>query len=575
MPPGPASREDRAQDRAQDQAWLRIQAYAARRTTLPIAALGLAATAAAILQAWCIATLVAPLLTGDPPTSPALWATLFAAAALARAALGLLSDRRAVEAGSTARRRLRTGFLVAAFTAGPYGPSASGATGLTTAIDRIEALDPYFARWMPTAALAIASPVLVLLAITLVDPSAAGILALGGLAVPIGMAVAGIGAAVASAQQFAALTRLQSRFLDRIRGIATIVLAGQTGPETARLQAAATDLRRRTMRVLRVAFLSSAVLDAAAAATLVILALRAGSAWRSGTIDLVAAIFTLVLVAEFFAPLRAFAAAYQDSIQAAAAAAALRPTAPPAAPSAAPPAILPAEIRTIEARGIAIAFENVAYTWDPARGPALQNLTFRVPPNETAILVGPSGAGKSTVLELLLGFIHPQAGRITLNGMDLATITPAALSRITAWIGQRPVLFAGTVRDNIAFGRNDASTQAIAEAARAAGLDPVLATLPGGLETRIGDGGYGLSGGQAQRVAIARAFLRQAPLLLLDEPTAHLDPATEADVLDSLRRLAIGRTVLMTAHSSAARTLGGRIVTLDAGSLAPGTQSVA
>ena len=568
------------EQRRQDRIWLRDQGRTARRTTLPIAALGLAATAAAILQAWCIAQLAAPLLAAhllsgappsQPPPSPWLWATLFALAALTRAALGLCADAQAFQAGATARRRLRTAFLVAAFAAGPYGPAASGAGGLTTTIDRIEALGPYFARWLPTAALAVASPLLVLLAILPVDPTAAAILALGGLAVPLGMAVAGLGAAVASAQQFEALSRLQSRFLDRIRGIATIVLAGQAGPEAARLQSAATDLRRRTMRVLRVAFLSSAVLDAAAAVTLIALALRAAAAWRAGTLDLATATFTLVLVAEFFAPLRAFAAAYQDSIQAAAAAAALRPA--PTTPITAPPPS-PA-IRTIAAHGVTLAFEDVAYTWDPARGPALQHLTFRVPPNETAILVGPSGAGKSTVLELLLGFIHPQSGRITLNGHDLAAITPAALSRITAWIGQRPVLFAGTVRDNIRFGREDASPDAIATATRAAGLDPVLATLPEGLETRIGEGGYGLSGGQAQRVAIARAFLRQAPLLLLDEPTAHLDPATEADILDSLRRLAIGRTVVMTAHSSAARAFPGRLITLEAGRLAPGVHSAA
>jgi ATP-binding cassette subfamily C protein CydD len=142
------------------------------------------------------------------------------------------------------------------------------------------------------------------------------------------------------------------------------------------------------------------------------------------------------------------------------------------------------------------------------------------------------------------------------------------LSRITAWIGQRPVLFAGSIRDNIRFGQQDATDTAIEDAAKAAGLQVVAAGLPQGLDTIIGEGGYGLSGGQAQRVAIARAFARNAPLLLMDEPTAHLDPATEADVLESLKRLAIGRTVIMAAHSSAATAFGGRRITLDHGHIA-------
>ena len=310
--------------------------------------------------------------------------------------------------------------------------------------------------------------------------------------------------------------------------------------------------------MLRVAFLSSAVLDAAAATALILLALRAGLHWRAGTIWPVGAVFTLVLVAEFFAPLRAFAAAYADRLHAQSAAATLG-----VVTTAGPPEERPA-IRTVTASGVTVAFENVHYAWDAARGPVLDGLSFRVPAGETLVLVGPSGAGKSTVIELLLGFVRPQSGRITVNGADLASITPAALSRMTAWIGQRPVLFAASIRDNIRFGRQDASDDAVAEAVRAAGLERVAAGLPDGLDTMVGEGGYGLSGGQAQRVAIARAVLRGAPLLLMDEPTAHLDPATEADVLDSLRRLAIGRTVILAAHSSAAMAFGGRRVVLGA-----------
>jgi ATP-binding cassette subfamily C protein CydD len=177
---------------------------------------------------------------------------------------------------------------------------------------------------------------------------------------------------------------------------------------------------------------------------------------------------------------------------------------------------------------------------------------------ETMVLAGPSGAGKSTVIEMLLGFIRPDRGRVTINGADIADLVPQALARLTGWIGQRPVLFAGTIRHNIRFARPEATEEEIETSAENARVKEFTDALPDGLDTVVGEGGYGLSGGQAQRVAIARAFLKNAPLLLLDEPTAHLDPATEAEVLDSLRRLALGRTVILASHSSAAHGFAGR-----------------
>ncbi len=180
------------------------------------------------------------------------------------------------------------------------------------------------------------------------------------------------------------------------------------------------------------------------------------------------------------------------------------------------------------------------------------------------MLVGPSGAGKSTIIELLLGYIRPQSGRITLNGAPIETIVPAALARMTALISQRPVLFAGTIEENIRMGRPEASEADLLEAARLARVSEFADQLPEGLATRIGDGGYGLSGGQAQRIAIARAFLKDASLLLLDEPTAQLDPATEREVVDSLRRLAIGRTVVLASHAAFAHEFSGRKLDLGA-----------
>ncbi len=553
--------------------WLRQQIGLARTHRWRVVALGLASILAAIGQAVC-AGLVLAIALGRPVHAPVLAGATgsaagplacFAALALVRAVLSFFSERAAFTAGATARRRIRTDALGRLLQAGPSVLRNTHSAELAALVmDRVDALEGLFSRWAPAATLAMAGPALVALAALFADPFAALVLIVAGLCVPVGMALAGIGAASASRRQFVALGRLQARFVDRVRGIATIVLAGRAEAEAERLAASADELRRRTMRVLRVAFLSSATLDLAMAAALVLLAIRYGRGLAAGTLHSPAVALTvLLLVPEFFAPLRSFAAAYQDRLHAAGAAGPLAALPQPGRAEA------PAKVRTVAASGVSVAFEDVGLTWDSARGPALDGLSFRVPAGETLILAGPSGAGKSSVIESLLGFVRPDTGRVTINGADIAELVPQALSRMTAWIGQRPVLFAGTIRDNIRFARHEASDNEIETAARSARVLEFASRLPEGLDTRVGEGGYGLSGGQAQRIAIARAFLKNAPLLLLDEPTAHLDPATESEVLDSLRRLALGRTVILATHSAAAQAFGGRRLDLRAGQAVP------
>jgi ATP-binding cassette, subfamily C, bacterial CydD len=552
------------QAKTASQAWLRGEQRAGGRAARPVVLFGAAGTMAAVGQAWCAAMLLGDALTGRTGDTLPL-AAGFAVLALVRAALSVAVERAAFNAGAAARRRLRSDALTRLLDAGPARLRAQHSGELTaTVVDRIEALDGLHARWLPAAVLAIVGPLLVAVAALTADPWAVLVLVLCGLLVPVAMAVAGLGAAAASRSQFLALARLQARFLDRVRGIATIVLYGQAEAEAVSLAAAADELRRRTMRVLRVAFLSSAALDLAAAFAFVALALHYGGELLGGGLAHPgAALFVLLLVPEFFAPLRGFAAAYQDRLHATGAAEALADLPPPAAPQP------QREVRTVAARGLTVAFEDVHLTWDPARGPALDGLSFRVPDGETLVLAGPSGAGKSTVIEVLLGFVRPDRGRVTINGADIADLVPQALARLTAWIGQRPVLFAASIRDNIRFARPEASDAEVDEAARSASVTEFAAALPGGLDSMIGEGGYGLSGGQAQRVAIARAYLKNAPLLLLDEPTAHLDPATEQEVLDGLRRLALGRTVILASHATAAHGFAGRRLDIRDGRAVP------
>jgi ATP-binding cassette subfamily C protein CydD len=548
-----------ADSKAATRLWTREQTRLGQARAIPVIAHGTVGTLAAIGQAGCLAQVLAHALSGALPTAQPFLIG-FAALAVLRAALQFYAEQAAFAAGAAGRSRLRADALKRLLAAGPAMLRQNHSAELTsTLVDNIEALDGFFGRWIPASAMAAMGPLLVGLAALWVDPFAGAILLGAGLLVPVGQAFAGIGAASASNKQFLAMTRLQTRFLDRVRGIATIVLAGRADDEATSLGQAADELRTRTMRVLRVAFLSSAALDCAMAAALVITALHDRHILAGHEGSPFHALYSLLLVPEFFAPLRGFAAAYQDRMHAASAADSLLklPKLPPT------PATTPT-IRTIEVRGLAVAFENVGFTWDSTRGPTLQALNFFVPPGGTLVLAGASGSGKSTVIELLLGFIRPESGRILLNGNDIADIVPQALSALTAWIGQKPTLFAGSIADNIAFARPDASRPEIEEAARAALVTEFADRLPRGLDTAIGEGGHGVSGGQAQRVAIARAYLKNAPLLLLDEPTAHLDPATEAEVLASLKRLAVGRTVVIASHSAAAQGFGGKRVDLKA-----------
>jgi ATP-binding cassette subfamily C protein CydD len=553
-----------ASDKQGARAWLRDRTKDARRQAAPAIGLGLAATGLAVVQAGCAALVLRGGLRGIGAVP--VWAVaVFVLAALLRMAANVAADTVAVRAGAAARLQLRTEMVTRLLAAGPAMLRSHHSSALaTTVVDRIDALDGFFARWLPVATLAWAAPLLVLLAVAVADWRAALVLGGAGLLVPVAQAVSGIGAAAASRRQFTALSRLQARFLDRVRGIATIVLAGRSDDEASALAASARELRVRTMRVLRVAFIASAALDCALALAMVVIALRYGAEAMRPGFDAGRALFVLLLVPEFFAPLRAFSAAYQDRVHAQGAAEELAEVPPmPPAPDAG------GAVRTVEARGVSVAFEAVRFTWDPARGPALDGLSFRVPAGETLVLAGPSGAGKSTVIEILLGFIRPESGRVLINGADIASIVPEALSRMTAWIGQRPMLFAGTLRENIAFGRPEATAQEVEAAARHARVMSFAEALPDGLDTVVGEGGFGLSGGQAQRVSIARAFLKNAPLLLLDEPTAHLDPATEGEVIESLRRLAVGRTVVMASHASVAQAFGSRRVDLRDGRAAP------
>jgi ATP-binding cassette subfamily C protein CydD len=522
---------------------------------LPPILLGLGIATCGIAQAFLVARLLATLL----GRAEAGWPELVAAGVLAllMAAFGMAQERAQLAAGEAAKARLRAAAFDRLLAAGPADERAVGEKSALI-VERIEAMEGYFARWLPAAALALLAPLLVAGAAMLADPVSGFILLGAGLLVPVAQAISGIGAGVASRRQFAALQRLSGRFLDRMRGLPVLVLFNQQQAEAGRLAAAAEELRARTMRVLRLAFVATGAMELIVAIALASLAYRHGHLVGGTHPAPVEALFCLLLVPVFFAPLRAFSGAYHEQLSARGAAADLAPLldAPPDA------GLLLEEVPP----KVTVTFHEVRLTYDPSRPPALDGLSFRVLPGETLLLSGPSGSGKTSVLRILMGFRRPDGGRVAINGHDVTLLKPAELRRLSSYVGQRAHIFRATIRENIRFARPDADDAAVEAAARAAQVAEFAAALPQGLDTLVGEGGFGLSGGQAQRVAVARAFLRDTPLVLLDEPTSHLDPGTEAAVLDALRRLCVGRTAIVATHARAARGYFGR--TLDLGAAA-------
>jgi ATP-binding cassette subfamily B protein len=227
------------------------------------------------------------------------------------------------------------------------------------------------------------------------------------------------------------------------------------------------------------------------------------------------------------------------------------------------PSVLPRPVRG------EIAFENVVFHY-PARPEtsALDGVDLHVAPGETVALVGPSGAGKTTILQLLLRFYDPQSGRITIDGLDIATLARGDFRRSIALVPQDPVIFGDSARENIRFGRPEATDAEVEDAARAAAAHDFLTALPQGYDTFVGERGVMLSGGQKQRIAIARAILRDAPILLLDEATSALDAESERAVQDAVERLSVGRTTLVVAHRLATVKKADRIVVFDKGRIA-------
>ncbi|RDG38122.1 thiol reductant ABC exporter subunit CydD [Streptomyces corynorhini] len=535
-------------------------ARATRFFLAAVVVLGLAGAGLVIAQAMLIADVVVGAfqqgLDSSGLRTPLL---LLVAVAVGRAAVSWLTELAAHRASAAVKSELRRRLLERATELGP-GWLAGQRTGSLVALATrgVDALDDYFSRYLPQLGLAVVVPVAVLARIVTEDWVSAAVIVVTLPLIPMFMALIGWATQSQMDRQWRLLSRLSGHFLDVVAGLPTLKVFGRAKAQAESIRSITSQYRQATVRTLRIAFLSSFALELLATLSVALVAVGIGMRLVHGELDLYTGLVVLVLAPEAYLPIRQVGAQYHAAAEGLSAAEEIftvLETRPPTGGTDRVPAALRLELTGVTVR-------------HPGRTePSLDSATLTVEPGETVALVGPSGVGKTTLLQVLLGFAVPDEGRVRVDGRDLASLDLERWRERIAWVPQHPHLFAGTIAENVRLARPDAEAAALWEALRDAGAADFVAGLPQGLDTVLGEDGTGLSAGQRQRLALARAFLADRPLLLLDEPTAALDGETEAGIVDAVRRLAEGRTVLLVVHRPALLSVADRVVGLPARSV--------
>ena len=432
-----------------------------------------------------------------------------------------------------------------------------------TVVEGIEALDAYFREYLPQLALAALVPLAYLVFVLRLDWVSALVLLLTAPLIPLFMVLIGSAADALTRRQWISLSRMSAHFLDVLQGLTTLKILGRSRDQVRAIARISDQYREATMGVLQVAFLSALVLEMVATLSTAVVAVQIGLRLLSGRLSFEEGFFVLLLAPEFYLPLRMLGTRFHAGIQGVAAADRIF------------------EVLGIEAKAGALAgigvepdlstlpldlnFGDVHYAYDGGQRPALNGVSFRIASGEKVALVGPSGAGKSTIAYLLLRFIEADRGEILVGEQPLCELSPLAWRRQVAWVPQQPHLFHGTITNNIRLARPEAGAEEIAWAARQAHANGFIEALPRGYDTVVGERGARLSGGEAQRIALARAFLKDAPLIILDEATANLDPQIEDLVGEAMVRLLRDRTALIIAHRLSTVYRADRILVMEQG----------
>jgi ATP-binding cassette, subfamily C, bacterial CydD len=535
------------------------RAHAARVLLVADAALGVVMALLVLAQAVLLARVAARSFDGaslEEVTTP-LPGLVAVVAARALAAWGFeVAGRRAA---ADVISELRLDVVDARLRREPAAlDGAQSAEVATAAVSGVDALEATFARYLPQVVQALVVPVFVLVLVAWIDLVAAGVMLLTLPLVPVFMWLVGRHTERRARERWQALALLSNHFLDVVRGLPTLRAFNRSRAQAHRIVEVGEEYRRTTMRALRVAFLSGAVLELAATLGIALVAVVVGVRLAEGGIGFEPALTILLLAPELYAPLRTLSAQFHASADGAAVAERLLALAEA-------PVLRARTARPPDPALEPIAFEGVSFGYPERDAEVLRRVDFEVRPGETVAIVGPSGAGKSTLVSLLLRLAEPSTGRILVGGQDLADVDPGAWRRRTALVPQHPTLFRGTVADNIRLGDPSANDGRVRRAAELASAHELVSELPDGYETVVGEGGRPLSAGQRRRLALARAFLRDAPLVVLDEPTADLDPASAAGVAEAIERLRAGRTVVLVAHRAELVAVADRTVRLERG----------
>ena len=412
-----------------------------------------------------------------------------------------------------------------------------------TITNGVQALDAYFSQYIPQLFFSSLIPIIVLFFVFPRDLLSGVVMVVTAPIIPVFMILIGHLAQSITQKQWKSLSRMSAYFLDVLQGITTLRILGRGRAEEQKIAEVSDAFRKTTMNVLKVAFLSALVLEMAATISTAVIAVEIGLRLLYGKMLFEPALFILILAPEFYQPMRQLGARFHAGMEGIAAAERIfeiLETPEPAHPK---------ERRSLPVKSFAsIRFQNVSFSFPGERRPALNDLSFNMTNNSLTALVGPSGAGKTTISQLLMGFLQPTQGAILVDDVPLSRFDPDEWKKQIAWVPQNPHLFHRTIRENILLARPSATEQEMTQAAQSARLHEFVLSLPDGYDTQIGEQGARLSGGQAQRIALARAFLKNTPLLILDEPTANLDPILEQEIQSVINTLTRNRTTLMIAH---------------------------
>lgn len=551
--------------------WLMQTAKHARKWVTLSVIVGLVNGILLILQASLLAHIVNGAFITHMPRNLLMGAFIGLLVLIAvRAGLTWVREVIGFHASATVRTGIRQQLFDHLNALGPIRAQQLGVSGQLSSqvIEQVESLHGFFAQYLPQMALAVLLPVVILCFVFPLSWLGGLILLITAPLIPLFMALIGMGAASLNQKHFQTLARLSANFLDRLQGLTTLKYFHRAKDQLGVIAQVSDDYRQTTMSVLKIAFLSSAVLELFSSVSIALLATILGLSFLgyidighySGVMTLTTGLFILLLAPDFYLPLRDLGTHYHARAEAVGAAEEILKVLQTLLPEQGTQSDWDANQK------MAIRFDKVNFTY-PGRKPTLVDFTATFAAGSKTAIVGPSGAGKSTLLNVLLRWIVPGSGDVHINEQVLSTLSADSWYAQLGWIGQTPKLFVGSVRDNIVLAKPDASDAAVQQAIEQAGLTAWIATLPQGIETLIAEANVGVSGGQAQRIALARIFLKDAPVLLLDEPTASLDATTEREVLSRLWEFAQHKTVIMLTHRLTDLDKMDQVIVLDEGEI--------